>query len=472
MNAHSSRLGTATLALCLVFFARVGSSAVASGDFDQRLKSFAIEKETQARTLAAEHKVEVAPEVWTFFKTAKSGDWKSVTNQFRALMKRAAQYDGSKADPSVTSPVWSTVLEVDLGAEQLLEFGPRLTSLLVNDLTGGITNGAIYFGGTDPGRGLPTVASASHLRGDPFFTLTQNALADANYLKYVQSTYGKLLKMLSEENSAAAFTAYVEDTRKRLDHDTQFPNDPKQIKPGEDVRYDPQSGRIMVSGQVAVMTINGLLAKMIFERNPSREFYVEESFPLDWMYPHLTPHGAILKLNREPVARLSVETIAADHAYWSERVKSFLGADFAPPNTVKDVCEFVERVHVRRDLAGFKGDLQFLRNPAAQAAYSKLRSAAAGVYFWRINESGRNGDMPDQKRMLAESDRGFLQAFALCPTSPEAVFRYTNLLISLQRIDAAMLIAETAEKLDTGNKTFQALKKQLEQLKARSPSKK
>jgi len=35
------------------------------------------------------------------------------------------------------------------------------------------------------------------------------------------------------------------------------------------------------------MTINGLLAKIIFDKNPNREFYIEESFPLDWMYPYL-----------------------------------------------------------------------------------------------------------------------------------------------------------------------------------------
>ena len=42
------------------------------------------------------------------------------------------------------------------------------------------------------------------------------------------------------------------------------------------------------------MSINGLLTKVIFDKNPTNEFYVEESFPLDWMYPHLTPHGVIM----------------------------------------------------------------------------------------------------------------------------------------------------------------------------------
>ena len=49
------------------------------------------------------------------------------------------------------------------------------------------------------------------------------------------------------------------------------------------------------------MAINALLTKVIFDKNPDHEFYVEESFPLEWMYPHLTPAGIILKINREPI---------------------------------------------------------------------------------------------------------------------------------------------------------------------------
>ena len=49
------------------------------------------------------------------------------------------------------------------------------------------------------------------------------------------------------------------------------------------------------------MDINARLAKMIFEQNPDHDFYIEESFPLDWMYPHLQPFGIIMKLQREKI---------------------------------------------------------------------------------------------------------------------------------------------------------------------------
>jgi len=90
-----------------------------------------------------------------------------------------------------------------------------------------------------------------------------------------------------------------------------------QLKPGEDVKET--DGRLQVSGQVAVMTINGLLAKIIFDKNPNREFYIEESFPLDWMYPYLEPHGLIMKINRQPPSELSDEIIRRDHDYWRNR---------------------------------------------------------------------------------------------------------------------------------------------------------
>ena len=91
-----------------------------------------------------------------------------------------------------------------------------------------------------------------------------------------------------------------------------------KLKPGEDVKI--VDDRVQVSGPVAVMSINGLIAKVIFDRNPDREFYIEESFALDWMYPYLEPHGLIMKLNRQPLAQLPGDSspgIMITGASWS-----------------------------------------------------------------------------------------------------------------------------------------------------------
>ncbi|NBV25316.1 MAG: DUF2723 domain-containing protein, partial [Proteobacteria bacterium] len=270
------------------------------------------------------------------------------------------------------------------------------------------------------------------------------------------------------EDSSKAFTEYVEDARKRLEHDMKLPNEPKQIRPGEDVRYDEATGRIQVSGQVAVMSINGLLTKVIFDKNPDHDFYVEESFPLDWMYPHLTPSGIIMKINRQPLPEMTQDIVDRDHHFWSKYTERLIGNWITYDTTVSNICDFAEQVYVRRNYKNVKvagkevfPDGRFVRDDDAQKAFSKLRSAIAGVYFWRINEAGRRGNLAEQQRMIKECDFAFRQAFAFCPYSPEAVFRYTNLLISLGRTDDALMIARTFAKLDPHNRSAKDLIDQL-----------
>jgi len=71
--------------------------------------------------------------------------------------------------------------------------------------------------------------------------------------------------------------------------------------------------------------------------------------------------------------------------------------------------------------------------------------------------------------MLAEADFAFRQAFALCPYSPEAIFRYVNLLVQLQRIEDALLIAETSFKLDPFNGQIENLIVELTRIRGSMP---
>ena len=172
-------------------------------------------------------------------------------------------------------------------------------------------------------------------RPKPFYTLTQNALADSRYLDYLRSMYGNRIYISTTNDLQNAFKDYMADAQLRLKHDRDFPKEPRQIKPGEDVHV--VNGRLQVSGQVAVMMINALLVKVIFDHNSNCEFYVEESFPLDWMYPYLLPHGLIFKLNREPLPALTTQAIDADHAFWAKQCRSMLG-DWLKPETRCRMC--------------------------------------------------------------------------------------------------------------------------------------
>jgi hypothetical protein len=446
--------------------------------FDQRLRAFFAAKEAQARRLAEQPKqlsqaVEVlrrrvaqvsglaeqakqpvAPEVWPYFEAGIRGDWQTATNLWAAMRRRAHQYEGTTPDGTLDA-CWSPILETDLAWEQFANWKEKYVLAYGNDIIKSIPPGSIYFGGTDPGRGVITAMSESHADGRPFFTLTQNALADNTYLDYLRAMYGPTIYSPTAEDSQKTFQEYMADAQRRIPLN--------QLKPGEDVKV--VDGTFQVSGQVAVMAINGALAKIIFDRNPGREFYVEESFPLDWMYPHLAPNGLIMKINRQPLPRLSEELVQKDHEYWSRFLEPMLGDWLNYGTPVAKVAAFAAKVYLKHDLDGFKGDPQFVEDTWAQKGFSKLRSSIAGVYNWRITEA----KTPDEKQqMTKEADFAFRQAYALCPVSPEAVFRYVQLLLSLNRADDARLLAETTLKLDPKNAQIQSLLEQLKNIKPKN----
>ena len=262
----------------------------------------------------------------------------------------------------------------------------------------------------------------------------------------------------SPEDLSRSFQEYTEDSHRRIMHDQQFPNEPRQVKPGEDVKVI--GGRVQISGQIAVMSINGLVTKVIFDHNPDNEFYVEESFPLDWMFPHLTPYGIIMKINRQPLPEITDEICRRDHEFWSKYSERLIGNWITYDTTVKDIAGFVEKVYLGRNFKGFTGDPRFVRDDQAQKAFSKLRSSIGGIYSWRLGLAPGGGPVPRQylpkdstqsNRMVREADFAYKQAFAFCPYSPEAVFRYITLLVNTGRAPDALLVGETCLKLDPYN---------------------
>jgi len=264
----------------------------------------------------------------------------------------------------------------------------------------------------------------------------------------------------SPDDSRACFQEYMADAQRRIPLN--------QLKPGEDVKIVGE--QVQVSGQVAVMAINGLLTKVIFDHNPKNEFFVEESFPLDWMYPHLTPYGIIMKINRNPLPSMPQDVLDRDHRFWKEFSKRMTGDIIDYKTSVKEVTDWIEKTYVRRDFNGFKGDLKFVRDNDGQKAFSKLRSSIGGVYAWRLNPAIPQEYQPktpaERDALLQEANFTFLQAFAFCPYSPEAVFRYAQLLLQFQRFDDAILVAKTCLVLDPYNGQVANLLENLRNIKA------
>ena len=418
-----------------------------------RLQSFAQAKEQQSRELAAKAGEQISPDFQRFFDAATGGDWKAVTNQYAYNTHHHPQYSqGTNAvDTSLITAYWQPVLEINLAYYHVVNCEPKYTAILADGIIKSIPAGSIYFGGTDPGRGVPTAFCKSHADADPFFVLTQNALANATYLNYLQAMYGGRIHIPTAEDSQHCFQEYIDDAERRLQAN--------KLKPGEDVKRN--GNRVQITGAVAVMSINGLLTKVIFDRNPDREFHVEESFPLDWMYPYLEPHGLIMKINRQPLSQLPAAILARDREYWRKLVADMLGDWLDKRTPVSDVAAFVDRVYVRQNLKGFTGDPRFLQNDCAKRIFSKLRSSIGGLYAWRLS-----GDTPseyrpksnaDYQNLSKEADFAFRQAFALCPYNPEAVSRYADLLLQSNRKGDALLVAQTSLKLDPDNSQVKVL---------------
>lgn len=406
--------------------------SIQNPDVTAQLKSFVAEKESQADAAGGP----TPPEFKDFFAAAQRGDWLEVSNIFETFSKHAPQYQHSgKTDARLHGTQWEAVKEVWGG---LFYFGAgdeKYSTAYANDIIKSIPPGSIYFGGTDPGRFLISAMQKSQVDGEPFFTLTQNALADRTYLDYLRSMYGDKIYIPTAEDSQKCFQDYMEDAQKRAKEN--------KLKPGEDVSVDP-NGRVRVSGQVAVMQINALLTKIIFDQNSNREFYVEESFPLDWMYPCLEPNGLIMKINRRPLAGLSAEMVQRDHDYWTGVVSPMIGDWLNDDTSLQTIAAYIEKVYVKKDLSGFAGDTRFINSAESQKMFSKERSSIAGLYAWRAEQASSSSE---RKRMDDAADFAFRQSWALCPYSPEAVVRYVNLLMADGRVSDALMVAETAAKL-------------------------
>ena len=345
------------------------------------------------------------------------------------------------------------------------------------------------------------------------YVITQNALADGTYLDYLRSQYNRSKQIdppffsrlfkyvcavgglvtpgsivtdgieagngdsgnsliegvakLLDNTLDAAFLAHGKSVENRRRAEGVYPPNEIYIPTPDDsqacfAEYARQKqlsstdGRIQISGQVDVMNINGLLCKVIFDNCPTNEFFVEESFPLDWMYPYETPFGVIMKINRNPLPELSQEAMDLDHKFWTDFSPRLCGNWINYDTSVAQIAKFVDQTYIHNNYAGYTGSRAFIRDDDAQKAFSKLRSSQAGMYAWRADPRTcpaefRQKSAASQAALIRETDFAFKQAFAFCPYSPEAVFRYINFLLTQGRFDDAVIVCETCLKLDPFN---------------------
>src|SRR5438034_4038523 len=192
----------------------------------------------------------VPPEIEKFFDAVESGKWEEINAQWEMLAKGSGQYESSTKHREELDPFWPTVLDAYGVAEQahlwpaqkLLDYG--------NAILDALRPGMVYVGGTDNGRWIPELLNETG-EGEQHIIVTQNALTDGRYVDFVKTLYGERMTTLTSEDSQGIFQEYIADAQKRLEHDQQFPDEPKQLRQGEDIHV--VDGKVQVSGQVAVI---------------------------------------------------------------------------------------------------------------------------------------------------------------------------------------------------------------------------
>jgi predicted Zn-dependent protease len=217
---------------------------------------------------------------------------------------------------------------------------------------------------------------------------------------------------LTGDDSQRAFQDYMADAQKRFTHDQQFPEEPKQLRPGEDIQMT--ENRVQVSGQVAVMAINEKLLETLMSKNPGLSFALQESFPFKSTYPDAAPLGPIMELRAQDGQTTFTANAAAQALdYWRITTQQLpIGSETSE-------------------------DQEVLR------AYSKLATAQAGLLA--------------AHNFNAEAEQTYRFATEICPYNPEAVFSYVNLLVTQQRFAEAVPVVETAVRAAPDNQQLHDL---------------
>ena len=276
-----------------------------------------------------------------------------------------------------------------------------------HDILSDLPPGSVMIGGTDPGRFVPTYMifgespQPSRYKRDPSFDrrdlyiITQNALGERNYMKYLRDHYSA-----ARPKPSNAFERWLgrEDTypSKPLIVPTEF--DTVQELANMAKNRKQEDGRSVEGESVEIFSV---VLRWLWEKNrDEHEFFIEESFPIPWTYDYAVPHGLIYRLNKTKLETLPKDAVEKDFAYWKDYSARLLG----DPNFKKDYD--------------------------AQRSFSKLRQTIANIYRHRA--------------MSEEAERAYREALDLWPGNAEAIAALTSYLWDRGEFDAAIKICDRA----------------------------
>ena len=314
------------------------------------MKDFTTQKIQQMEDLSEKLNIPIPEEFAVLSDSIQANEpWADVSVQFGKVQAMSGQYEGGVDDPGIRTPLWSgPIIELASVFEHVQNFSPQLLASYADLLLDDIPDGSIFFVGTDWGRFITTAFRDSSKRPE-IVILTPNGLADQRYMDYIRAVYGDRIKLPSEQDFRDAFRSYA-----------------YRVVSGEidaEGGVTVKNGRVSIESAFHVFQVSAILAQQIFEMNKAKHpFYLQEAFVLEWAYPYLTPHGAIMRLNPEPVQLTSAQ-VKQDRAFWSNLSKSLLHKP-----------EFTECVYARQEYASLRGAIAGIyqhhdRFDDAEAAY-------------------------------------------------------------------------------------------------------
>jgi tetratricopeptide (TPR) repeat protein len=294
-----------------------------------------------------------------------------------------------------------------------------------HDMLVDLPKDSFVFGGTDPGRFVPTYMvfgeSFEKYKRDPNFDrrdlyiVTQNALADTFYNRYIRSHY--------TVERPTTFS-WIE---KILGRDKTYPEERLTFPHREEImalfetlmRKYQENPATMPNPQSDPVALNSAVGEWIFLHNRDcqdgtpRHFYVEESFPMTWSYPYAIPHGLCYEIAHEKMDALPPGTAEKDLAWWDDYIKKL------------------------EAMPGFRHD------DLAQHSFAKLRNTGGNIYGFR--------------NMRAEAERAYKQALYLWPANTETTSNLVNLLTQEGRFKDARELVAGFLPIDPNSKVLQRL---------------
>ena len=362
-----------------------------------KLTQFARSRRELAHALARRHGITVPDGVERFFAAVESGDWDRISAAFAEIHggdTSGSQHSGRTPE---VSKLWPAILDAFGAAEQVHEWPAQQLLNYGNAILDSLRPGMVYVGGTDNGRWIPELLNDTS-GGERHIILTQNALADAAYLDYVAAQYGERFQALKANDSQQAFAAYVADASLRAAHDRDFPDEPKQLRPGEQVTLS-EDGRVSVGGQVSVMAINEKLLSGLMDKNPELSFAVQESSPLAGTYSDALPLGPLMELRAKAEGNdLTAARAGETLAYWEQAAGEILG------------------------------DAATSASPVALKSYS--------------HDAVATGNLLESHGHLAQAEATFRLARQISPENPEPVVKLGQLLDRSGRTQEARALVE------------------------------